>query len=331
MRRPIRKILVIRFSSIGDIVLTTPVVRSLKQGLPECEVHVLTKAAYRDLYAYHPQIDGIHVLEDSLRSTVQKLKRETFDLILDLHNNLRSLRIRLALMVPSSVVDKKNLHKYLMVRKSGYPSEWLPHIVTRYGKTLQKAGVQLDNGGLDLFYPAELDQWANNLVAPTLPDSGRLGVVLGAKFRTKRWLPAYFIETLNRLQRPIILIGGADAQEERNIILPELQVPVFDGIQTYSLLQSTALLNLAADVLTHDTGFMHIAAALGKPVYSIWGNTVPALGMTPYKTTSVILENQALSCRPCSKIGYQACPKGHFKCMRDLTPDDVVTAMSPRS
>lgn len=326
MQRNVNKVLIIRFSSIGDIVLTTPVIRSLKQAHPDCEIHFFTKKAYKPLLEHNPHLTRIHVLEDSFRESIRPLKGLDFDHILDLHHNLRSLRVKWSLRTSSSTFPKENLAKYRMVRKQRYPTEWLPHVVQRYGSTLSKLEVELDDKGLEISYPEQLDQWAREMISPL--DDHPLAIVLGAKFNTKRWLPEYFVETINRLGRPVLLLGGSDAVAERDLIIPQLQVPSLDAVNQYSLLESTALLNQVAEVLTHDTGFMHIAAALGKKVYSLWGNTVPALGMTPYKTESVILENTEIHCRPCSKIGFDTCPKGHFDCMKSITPDIVIDAMS---
>lgn len=326
MAKKVKKVLIIRFSSIGDIVLTTPVIRSLKVALPDTEIHFLTKTAYGPLLEHNPHLRKIHLLRDSFSATMRQLRSEQFDHVIDLHRNLRSLRVKWALRSSSSTFPKENFAKYRMVRQQAYPSVQLPHVVTRYGESLRPLGAELDDKGLELLYPPELDQWAQELT--TSLGQAPLAVVLGAKFNTKRWLPEYFVEAINRLKRPVMLLGGSDATAERDLILPQLQVPSLDAVNQYSLLESTALLNQADEVLAHDTGFMHIAAALGKKVYSLWGNTVPALGMTPYKTDSVILENREVNCRPCSKIGFDQCPKGHFDCMRTITPEIVFNTMS---
>lgn len=326
MAKIVNKVLIIRFSSIGDIVLTTPVIRSLKAAMPNIEIHFITKKAYGPLLEHNPHLSHIHFLENSIRHTLTILRTEKFDHILDLHNNLRSLRVKWSLRTSSSTFPKENLAKFRMARNQQYPADWLPHVVTRYGKTLATLDVDLDDKGLDIFYPPSLNLWAEALISPL--GTNPLAIVLGAKFNTKRWLPEYFVETINRLGRPVLLLGGSDATEERDLILPKLQVPSLDAVNQYSLLESTALLNQVNEVLTHDTGFMHIAAALGKKIYSLWGNTVPALGMTPYKTESIILENPEINCRPCSKIGFDTCPKGHFDCMKTITPEIVLNAMS---
>ena len=96
---------------------------------------------------------------------------------------------------------------------------------------------------------------------------------------------------------------------------------VYNACGKFNLNQSASLLKEAVVVFSHDTGLMHIAAAFGKKIYSIWGNTIPEFGMYPYRTQFVIFENKKLKCRPCSKIGFDSCPKKHFKCMNDVVFD----------
>lgn len=322
-----KKVLIIRFSSIGDIVLTTPVIRSLKAGLPEVEIHYLTKAAYAGLLQPNPHISQLHLLtNDNWKPLLRQLKAERFDHILDLHHNLRSLRIKLSLRRPATSFDKKNLTKFRMVRFKT-PKLQVPHIVERYGKTLHALGLTLDEGGLDFFLPPEAESRARVLLSETGWTTTPLAVVLGATYATKRWLPEYFADTLEAYQQPVILIGGPDAREEARIIREQVKVPLLDAVGNYSLAEAAALMKACHAVLTHDTGFMHIAAAMQLPVYSLWGNTVPEFGMTPYRSPHVILETPDLACRPCSKIGFDQCPKGHFRCMRDLKPEQVLAAL----
>lgn len=318
-----KKFLIVRFSSIGDIVLTSPIIRSLATAHPEAEIHFLTKPSFSPLVEHHPNVSKVHVLPDNWADLIRILKEQKFDHVLDLHNNLRTRRLALSLRVPVSRFPKMNWQKYWMVRRNRIPASPLPHIVERYGKVLSAVGAKLDDHGLDIFYPAELNQWAMTMLQEM--ESTPLAVVLGATYRTKRWITSYFLETLNQLNRPVVLLGGRDAIAERDELMEDLTVPVFDAVNRFSLLEATALLDQCEEVLTHDTGFMHIAAALGKRIYSIWGNTVPAFGMTPYKTESVIFENNDLDCRPCSKIGFDECPKGHFRCMMEIRPEEVVS------
>ncbi len=164
--------------------------------------------------------------------------------------------------------------------------------------------------------------------AQQLLQRGWLPVVLGGKFATKKWPTAYFIQLLNDLQRPVILLGGPDEAAEASEISQALTIPHHNAVGKVDLLQSAALMAASTFVITHDTGLMHIAVALKLPTVSIWGSTVPELGFAPYRSpNALIVQHPGLSCRPCSKLGHAKCPKGHFKCMNELTPEMVLKAI----
>jgi len=317
------KILVLRFSSIGDIVLTTPVVRQLKMQVPNARVHFATKPAYRSLLEANPYVAKTHVLSGSLGELVRELRAERFDFIVDLHNNLRTRLIRLRLPgVPGRAFDKLNVQKWLLVN---FKINQLPpvHIVDRYRAAAAPLGIRDDGGGLDYFIPPgqEVD------VAATLPAGFRAGeyaaVAIGAQHATKRLPVEKLIELVAKLApRPVVLLGGPEDESTGHVIALALQnasttSPVHNACGQFSLHQSASLVRQAAFVVSHDTGLMHIAAAFGKEIFSVWGNTVPQFGMYPYRTPFQALEVPGLSCRPCSKIGFAECPQGHFRCMRD--------------
>lgn len=327
------KILIVRFSSIGDIVLTTPVIRTLKSQM-EAEVHYATKAEYRSILEANPYLDKIHVLGDSLNKLISDLKMENYDLIIDLHNNLRTRILKLKLGKKSFTFKKLNFRKWLLVN---FKIDLLPHIhiVDRYMDVLKPLNIKMDSLGLDHFIP-EKDE-----VEPDwLPETHRnqyAVFVIGAKFKTKQLPIKRMIELCDRINKPIVLIGGKEdeevakeierffqpgsKEEEKAIEGLNKKTVIFNAVGKFSINQSASVIAHAAWVFTHDTGMMHIAAAFKKPIYSIWGNTVPSFGMYPYRTQFTIFENKKIGCRPCSKIGFEKCPKGHFKCMNDLTFD----------
>jgi ADP-heptose:LPS heptosyltransferase len=324
-----QKFLLIRFSSMGDIVLCSPVIRSLKKKYPEAEIHFLTKKTHFSLLAHNPYLSRVHLLEEKNTSLLSQLKAEKFSYIFDLHNNLRSLRFRLALRRPSRTFNKQNINKWLMTQPWLRPlAGSIAHVVERYAETLLPVGAPLDEQGLDFFLPEELEAWAQQLLQGHWGERQQvLAVVLGATYPTKRWLPEHFVSTLNQLRRPVLLLGGPDTRPEADQLIRQLDVPVYDAVAKHKVLEAAALMKQAQAVLTHDTGFMHIAAAFQLPIYSLWGNTVPEFGMTPFRCQHTVLEVADLSCRPCSKLGSQRCPQGHFRCMRELSPDQVVKAM----
>lgn len=314
MKKDKIKVLIIRFSSIGDIVLTTPVIRCVKKQVSGIEVHYLTKKAFEPVLAANPYIDKIHFLKDSLFETLADLKLENFDHIIDLHHNIRTLFIKKRLGKPASSFNKLNWQKWVLVR---FKLNLLPkeHIVDRYLKTVEFLGVKNDNAGLDYFL-------INNHDLPLLlPPSHQqfIALVIGAQHATKR-LPVQRLVELSRLiQKPVVLLGGPEDVERGEMIAAGAGKHVFNGCGKFKLDQSAFLVKMSGCVITHDTGLMHIAAAFKKPIHSIWGNTVPEFGMYPYMAEeSYIYEVKGLSCRPCSKIGYQKCPLGHFNCMNKI-------------
>ena len=312
------KILVLRFSSIGDIVLTTPVVRQLKTQLPGAQVHVATKPGFAKLFEASPYVDKLHLLSGSLGELVRELRAERFDFIVDLHNNLRTRLIRLQLPgVPGRAFDKLNWQKYLLVR---FKINRMPpvHIVERYRAAAAPLGIRDDGKGLDYFIPPsqEVD------LATELPAGFRpweyVAVAIGAQHATKRLPVEKLIELVQNLApRPVVLLGGPEDESTGHVIELAASGLIFNGCGQFSLHQSASLVRQAQFVVSHDTGLMHIAAAFKKEIYSVWGNTVPQFGMYPYRTKFEALEVLGLPCRPCSKIGFGECPQGHFKCMRE--------------
>ena len=317
------KFLIIRFSSIGDIVLTTPVIRCLKTQVEDAEVHYLTKKVYSSILAYNPYIDKLHFLEDSLNNVIHDLKLEDYDYIIDLHHNLRTSIIK-ARMKPMAFSFKKlNLEKWLMVN---FKINRLPekHIVDRYMDTLQLFDVQNDNKGLEYFIdPADE---INMVDLPASHRNGYVGFVIGAKHSTKKLPKEKIVSIIKGLQQPVILFGGKDDQEVSGFIQKQVGELCFDACGNYNLGQSASLVRQAKVIVSHDTGLMHVAAAFKKKVISIWGNTIPEFGMYPYNlfSTSKIIEVKGLKCRPCSKIGYQSCPKKHFNCMNQIDEAEVI-------
>lgn len=329
------KVLIIRFSSIGDIVLTTPVVRTLKTQLEEVELHYATKGQYREIFEANPYIDKMHYLGDSLKVLIHELKQEKFDLVIDLHHNLRTFRIKYALGVTSRSFNKLNLEKWLKVNLK---IDKLPniHIVDRYMQTVDHLGVRTDALGLDYFIP-EKDE-----VPPEwLPDGFRSNYIvyaIGGQHETKKLPLTRMIELCDKINQPVVLLGGKedhetgerivrfferkDDEQEADLRLKlNKKTTVYNGCGKFTLNQSASVIKTARAVFTHDTGLMHIAAAFRKEVFSIWGNTIPGFGMYPYRTKFTVFENNRIDCRPCSKIGFRKCPKGHFKCMNEVNLD----------
>jgi ADP-heptose:LPS heptosyltransferase len=333
------KFLIIRFSSIGDIVLTTPVVRCLKKQVVTAELHYLTKAAFRPVLAANPYIDKIHCLEDDWTATIAALQQEDFDYVIDLHHNLRTWKVKRALKKKAFSFRKLNIEKWWY---TNFKINRLPavHIVDRYMDTVAAFGIKNDGAGLDYFIPAADELKPGDI--PTAHQAGYVGVVIGAALPTKKLPFHQLAELCQQSRHPLILLGGpedAAAGEKLAAIDP---IKIYNACGKFNINESAGLVRQAKLIVTHDTGLMHIAAAFKRPVLSVWGNTVPEFGMYPYYGENylhhfrptgrelfgdrpyALMEVKGLTCRPCSKIGYQKCPKGHFKCMEEQSVGVIV-------
>ena len=364
------KILVIRFSSIGDIVLTTPVIRCLKNQISDVEIHVLTKKKFSGLYKTNPYINKVYEYDDSLKKNIEELKLENYDYIVDLQKNKRSLRVTRALHCQHSSFPKLNFKKFLLTT---FKINLMPdiHIVDRYFKAVEKLGVKNDCQGLDFFISEK-----NKYPLSELPEdfqNGYHAFVIGGTYKTKI-LPAVKVsEVIKKLNEPVILLGGPDDVERAEEIIRQRttdngqqtlgkslndaksqshkdkvsklvgknigtstssvtetsqHLGILSLVGKINLEQSASIVKNAKSVLTNDTGLMHIAAAFHKNVVSVWGNTVPELGMYPYlpneKEKCHIVECKDVKCRPCSKLGFKECPKRHFKCMMEIDCDEII-------
>ena len=311
------KFLVIRFSSIGDIVLTTPVVRCLKQQMPDAEIHYLTKFSFHKVIASNPYIDKFFYLQDDWDLIVHELNEENYDYIIDLHHNLRTLKLKKELKVKSFAFNKLNIEKWLL---TNLKINRLPdvHIVDRYMDTLKTFGIKNDGKGLDYFIPKDEEIKQQDL--PHSHSVGYIGLVIGAAHATKK-LPVHQLKELClSLDHPIVLLGGPEDKIIADEVASVDNIKIYNACGKFSINESADLVLKAKLIITHDTGLMHIAAAFKKPVISIWGNTVPDFGMEAYYGSNNQIPNSKfqitnLRCRPCSKIGYERCPKKHFKCM----------------
>lgn len=318
------KFLLVRFSSIGDIVLTTPVIRCMKKQLPDAEIHFLVKDSFRAVVEHNPYIDKIHVLAHSWELMIEELQSEGYDYIIDLHHNAKTLRLKNALKVKSFSFYKLNMQKYIF---TSLKINLLPsvHIVDRYLKTVASFGVKNDGEGLDYFIAS--NEITKQEDIPVSHSAGYIACVIGAAHGTKRWPVHKWKLFCEQMNHPIILLGGKEDAQNGDLIASVDSIKVYNACGRFKLNESADLIKKAKLVITNDTGLMHIAAAFKKPIISLWGNTVPVFGMTPYFGDSSIQSNIMQSnvwCRPCSKIGYDKCPLGHFKCMENISVDELL-------
>ena len=308
------KILIIRFSSIGDIVLTTALIRCIKQQMPPgTQVDFLTKKSFGSLLEGNMHLTKVHLLDGNIKPLLQQLKKEGYSKVVDLHNNLRSLRVKRALGVQDYTFSKLNVQKWLLVKLK---INRMPkvHIVDRCFNAVKDLGISNDNMGLDLFLSEE--EVSEGIEHFNLQAKTYVAIALGAAHTTKQIPLVKLLELIGNINFPIVLLGGKTDETLAKQLMTQSSKSLLNACGKFSIKASAGLVKNAKLLISPDTGLMHIAAALNTPIYAVWGNTVPEFGMYPYtKAPYVLKEVKGLSCRPCSKIGHEKCPKGHFNCM----------------
>jgi ADP-heptose:LPS heptosyltransferase len=325
------KILVVRFSSIGDVVLTTPIVRCLKQQLPNAIIHFITKKNFVSLIDQNPNIDKVIPIQSSINEVVSDLKKEKYDWIIDLHKNVRTLSLKQKLKVPSRSFPKMNIEKWMLVKLK---LDRMPkiHIVERYFETVKHLGVNNDFLPCDFYISSDSNV---SIINSFGIQTSFLAIAIGAQFSTKRLPLNKLIEIISKIEHPIVLVGGQMDSDLANSILSSLPNKIIkNACGGFTLQQSASIIKQAKALMTNDTGLMHIASCFQIPTISVWGNTVPSLGMYPYFPKSSELfsihEVKNLNCRPCSKIGYKKCPKSHFNCMNLQNSNEIVEDINLR-
>jgi ADP-heptose:LPS heptosyltransferase len=322
------RLLFIRFSSIGDIVFTTPSIRAAKEQLPGIEIHFLTKASMKAVTEANPYIDQFHYLENDLSSTINQLKSIEFDYVIDLHKNFRTFKIKHALGVPSLTYKKLSWQKLLLTKLH---LNFMPvrHISDRCLDTLKPLGVINDGKGLDYFVPNQMK--LNTNAFPASHMNGYIALVIGASFASKKLPIEKLQELCALLNYPVVLVGGKEDNLEGEQVAKVDPIKIFNACGKFSLHESALIVQQSKTVISHDTGFLYIACAYHKKTVAIWGATSPALQVEPYYPTLDLNSNSAqnaqaaemyynaivpnLPCQPCSNYGTKQCPQGHFACM----------------
>jgi ADP-heptose:LPS heptosyltransferase len=325
------KFLVIRFSSIGDIVLASPVLRCIKTQIPNAEVHFLTKAEYKMVMDANPYIDNFFYLQNNIDDIIVQLKLENYDYVIDLHKNFRSIKIKKALGKKTLTINKLSFEKILLTKLhiNIMPKR---HITLRSLNTVKELGVKDDGKGLDYFIDEK-----DKIKQSDIPDThvaGFIAIVIGASYFTKK-MPLHKLKELcSKINFPIILVGGKEDAVTGEAIALIDSTKIFNACDQFNLNGSASIVQNAALVISHDTGLQYIACAFNKKILAIWGGTSPLLDVEPfYGSAFLSTQNKSpyqnfivpnLRCQPCSKYGKNKCPLGHFKCMEEQNIDEIV-------
>lgn len=324
------KILVTRFSSLGDVVLTTPVYHNLKLSYPECRISVAVKEKFAGILESNPYIDNLIILTDgeSIFSLIKRIRSEKFDVFIDLHNKLRSFALRMFCGIPDVFVYRKNaVSKYLYIKNSTKGNFITKHTIEKYLDVLKEIGINPAMQSPEIF----VDDYFNHFCEKYKvgQDDLLIGINPGSVWPTKKWLPERFAEVADWLathyDAKIVFVGANNDRDDVNKVLAKTKQPCIDLCGQTTLKELATFISGCSLFITNDSGPMHIATAFQVPLVAIFGSTTRELGFAPYGENNSIVEVD-LSCRPCSSHGLQECPQKHFKCMRDISSEKVILA-----
>ena len=326
-----RKILIVRMSSIGDIVLTTPVIRALRLRFPDAQIDFLVKSQFASLPENNPNISNIIPFDSGsgfggLLKLRNRLATEKYDWLIDLHRSLRS-RFLSAFCGFSlkTTYNKQLVNRFMLIRfKKNFYKEVKP-VYLRYFEALKPFHIEYDGNGTEIF----ISEYDFSGINPGIIDEKTVVLCPGAAHANKQWLPERFAQLaveLNQSGYKVVLLGGKKEKQlcEQIKELSNADIQILAG--ETSLRQSAAALSKAKAVVANDSGMMHLAQAVKTPVVAIYGPTTRELGFFPFPEKSIVIENE-LSCRPCTFKGAESCPKGHFKCMKNIESQEVAEAV----
>ncbi len=315
-----KKILIIRFNSIGDIVLTSSVIRALdEEGY---EVHYLSKIAYQSLLLNNHRVTKHFAFEDNLDVVIDLLKAENYYCVIDLHNNYRSAKVCRSLKVKYYNLTKKRVELFLLT-KMGIGRRQQEHIVDRFMEVASPLLSDNKKSQVEFYIPEVTVSKVDKLALP----AQYITLSVGAAFYTKQIPFDLLGDIVAGIDIPIVLLGGRDDMSKANS-LKEIHVEgVINLCGKLTIEESAEVIRRSEVLLTADTGLKHIGATLDVNIVAIYGSTHPILGYTPYyndDNKAIIIQNNDLKCRPCTKQGNNACPKGHFKCMKELNSATII-------
>jgi lipopolysaccharide heptosyltransferase II len=329
------RILVIRLSSLGDILLTTPVLRMLREHCPAARIDFLTKVAYQDVLCANPCVDRLWLLEprQGLKEMLRCLRQTRYDVVVDLHRTLRSRLLSHGLLAQHKLTYVKHtVRRALLVHLGWNTLRAMTPVPERYVTALRRLGVTGPLPPLEMHLTAESRAAMQTYLQQEFPESlvrPLLAVAPGARWATKRWPVERFAAVAQELaqaqQAAVVVLGSAEDTQLAQELCQRLSVPVLNSAGKLSLLHTAALLQQCHLLLSNDSGLMHMATALRVPVVAIFGPTVQEFGFYPFQACAQVVSAE-LACRPCSTKGSRRCPRGHHQCMQQVTVAQVCTA-----
>lgn len=332
-KRPPLRFLVVQTAFLGDAVLTTPLLSSLYNHFPTCKISVLCTPEIKPIFTGNQEIGEILVMDKrgkesgifSLWNWAQRL-RGRYDIVLLPHRSFRSAFLVWLAGIPKRIGFENSGGKIFLT--DVVPFQWEMHDSNRNLRLLEALGIQAEEPVLKLparESPFDFKQFCDS---HHIPEGKMLiGMNPGSMWKTKRWLPEYFAQVADTLQKErncqVILFGSDQDKTAVRSVCSFMKSPVINLCGKTDLKTLTSLISRCSLFITNDSGPMHLASAAGVPLVAIFGPTTRELGFFPLGDKSVVVELE-LPCRPCSLHGGDRCPLEHFKCMRDLRPEVVL-------
>ncbi len=317
------KILILRLSSLGDIVLTTPLLVALREKYPESRIDLVIASEYETLAQVLPAVSRVHVFNkrsgfSGLLALRNQLREEKYDYVLDVHDVLRTKILRQGLGKHVSVIDKRTFKRWLLVKFKYDLLKGEPDVIGRYFEAAKKLGIT-DDGR------------APTLKATHVRDPKRIAIAPSARHWNKRWPVEHFQRLGNTLLEKGYELTFYGSRAEIALI-EEIRKGLHNGKHRslageLDLTDAAHSLAKCSAAITNDSGLLHVAEAVGTPVVALFGPTVKQFGFAPRAASAVVLEVEGLYCRPCTAIGSSECPEKHFRCMREVGPEQVVVAL----
>jgi len=327
------KILIIRLSSIGDIVLTTPFICQVRKKFPQAQIDFLIRKDFEELLINNPSTDNlisydIKTGKKGLAKLRENLIKENYSYLFDLHNNFRSIYLRRGIksQFENRIIKNKFTQSLLVFFKLDKYKNIIS-IPERYLNVGKPFGVEDNGEGVEIFWNDEINKSTQDILAENKIENNTdfYTIAPGAGLFTKKWPIEYFEKLVQNLQKnhknKIVIVGSEEEQIEGNVLSKFNDVVDLTGQLT--LLQTAAIIKQSRGLISNDSGLMHISTAVKTPVLAIFGSTVEKFGFFPYRSKSIVVENKEITCRPCSHIGRKSCPEKHFKCMKELSPEYV--------
>lgn len=329
--------LIIRLSSMGDILLTTPLIRALRKKYPSSRIDFVIKMQFADCLTENHYLDNLYLFDsssDGLCRFRKKLAYNRYDTVIDLHGNFRSLYLRQGLGANEICTFRKHKTKRYLLVHFGLNLYKNPRpVYLRYIDSVKSHGIEYDGQGLDFFISKEAQEGVRHRLEQLNFDFSPRAIALapGASFETKRWPAERFAEIAARLQSSldcrIVIVGGSGDTAIADQISEACPQPVVNFAGKLSIMETAAAISFCRLVVSNDSGLMHLANALKKPTLSIFGPTTRELGFFPLPELSRVIENTNIPCRPCTHMGRHKCPKKHFDCMRSISVESVYSAI----